>query len=92
MRGTVFHGAFYGATDGDLRWNFTVTVRRKVSLDDRSRAPGRGFCVGSNYRLLSGWWGSSATLAGTATAAAAAALLASRTGCSINGASGVGND
>jgi len=26
VKNTVGHGRFYGATDGDLRWNFTVTV------------------------------------------------------------------
>ena len=26
VRSTVADGGFYGRTDGDLRWNFTVTV------------------------------------------------------------------
>jgi len=41
VRGTVGTERFYGRTDGDLRWDFTVTVRLVTSL-----LVGRVFQVG----------------------------------------------
>ena len=41
MRGVDWDGGIYGATDGDLRWDFTVTVRLVTSLLVEKSSHGR---------------------------------------------------